>query len=118
MSEVRKPWWGHNATQEQLDLGRKFQPCRDGCGAYIILVKAPGGGSWIPMQQVGERPNESSPGQFERVMAIHHDLCNNARVPGIREPTRSHRITVNEDKPAVDEEQVRFNLRPPTPTEG
>jgi hypothetical protein len=111
--EGRIPWWGHNATEEQLQLGsgKRFKLCRDGCGAHIILVlapKKPGSGSraWVPMEMIGV---DQTTGQ--RIMRIHHDYCVNTRVEGNRAPERSHRITVNEDEPSIPEGQQQFRLR-------
>jgi hypothetical protein len=111
--EGRVPWWGHHATEEQLQLssGKRFRPCRDGCGAHIILVLAPKkpghkASAWVPLEQIGEDPTTK-----QRIMAIHHDNCVNQRVPGNRAPERSHRITVHEDEPSIPEDQEKFRLR-------
>jgi len=111
MTTVRHPWWGHDAVEMQLALpmGKRFKPCRDGCGAMIIVVMPPAGengkrGDWIPLEQVGELAGG------RRDMAIDHDLCSNPRVPGAREPTRSHRITVHEDTPEIPDSQQHFRV--------
>lgn len=118
MSGGRTPWWGHNATEESLRLGRIFTLCRDGCGARIILAMSPRGpngkpGSWIPLEQIGF---DEQTGQ--RIMEIHHGNCVNTRVPGLRDPERSHRITVNEDVPAEPEDQQHFRFRKPAVEQG
>jgi hypothetical protein len=111
--DARRPWWGHNATEEQLQLasGKRFRECRDGCGARIILVLAPKkpghkSSAWVPLEQVGEDPVTK-----QRIMEIHHDNCVNSRVPGIRDPARSHRIAKHEDEPSIAEDQEQFRLR-------
>lgn len=111
MTGPRRPWWGHNSAEMALSLGRTFHKCADGCGALIIVAPTPDNKSWIPLEQVGEVDDPMKPGNKLRLMEIHHDNCVNPRVPGVRDPARSHRITVNEDEPAVAEEQVQFTLR-------
>lgn len=110
MADPRRPWWGHNAVDQALAMGRTFFKCHDGCGALIIVAPAPKG-QWIPLEQVGEVDDPDHPGNKFRVMEIHHDNCVNPRVPGSRDPARSHRIAVHEDEPAVPTEQTQFNLR-------
>ena len=110
MSGARRPNWGHDAWEMSLNLGRKLRPCSDGCGAYILMVKAPKGG-WMPLEKVGEEPNPDFPGKVLHIVEIHHDNCTNQRVPGERDPMRSHRIAKHEDKPEVPEAQQRFRLR-------
>jgi hypothetical protein len=113
MTGARRPSWGHNSMEMALSMGRKFQRCMDGCGAYIIIAPAPNG-SWIPLEKVGEVPNPTMPDRTLHVVEIHHDNCTNPRVQGNRDPARSHRIAKNEDEPAVDAEQQEFELHRPT----
>lgn len=90
-----------------LNTGAKVRPCRDGCGALILIAKAPNG-SAIPLEKVGETPNLDMPGKMLHVVEIHHDNCVNPRIPGNRDPMRSHRIAKNEDDTGLPEDQVRW----------
>jgi hypothetical protein len=101
-----------------LALGRKFQRCVDGCGAWIIVAPTPTGKGWIPLEMVGEVDDPDKPGNKFRVMEIHHDNCTNPRIPGNRDPARSHRIAKHEDEPALVEEQQQFQLHRTDATEG
>ena len=98
--------------QLALAHGRRFRPCVDGCGAAVMVVKAPrdahgAPGSWMPVEIIGFDESTN-----KKIVAIHHDLCVNQRIPGDRDPSRSHRIAVFEDQPSVPEDQARFRLRP------
>jgi hypothetical protein len=110
MTGVRTPWWGLDMVVMQENLGRKWRQCR-WCEVYIMMVKSPrkedgSEGSWVALQIIGYDQNED-----RRIIAMHDDLCNNPRIPGNRDPARSHRITVNEDQPAMPEEQLVFRER-------
>lgn len=114
--EPREPWWAWNAVQEQLAMGKKWRLCRDGCGFMLMIVIPPRDsqgrrGEPTPVTLIGEKPHPNDPTKKIGVVVIHHDICTNARIPGNREPSRSHRITVNEDRPDVAAEQARFRLR-------
>jgi hypothetical protein len=91
--EPRVPWWGHNATQEALDLGRRFKNCDRSCGAKIIVVQPPRDSegrrpTWTPMEMIGFDEEKKT-----RVMAIHWDLCTDkGGIPEGFEPTVSHRV--------------------------
>lgn len=125
MTEPREPWWAWNALQEQLAMGKKLRLCRDGCGFMLIVVVPPRDangirGKPVPVTLIGEKPHPDDPTRKIGIVVIHHDICTNRRVPGNRDPARSHRITVNEDEPNVPEDQRQFRLRRvgPTLTEG
>jgi len=107
---ARRPSWGHNAVEMALSLGRTFQLCKDGCGARIIVAPAPNG-AWMPLEWVDEVDDPDHPGNKFRVVEIHHDNCVNPRIPGDRDPSRSHRIAKNEDAPQTPDEQQHFHLR-------